>query len=165
MSAIEGFDKALTAKVPIPLSGEVLVLGVQVGIEHIVVALYRAGVLLNADVIISPVVRNETDTQAKRIAQLETHLRVAHEVAILFAVVRDREASQTKGAGFRYRFNDKRLIGRVLDAEIQFTPIASRLFEELKNGLHYATASDSVGSAESSMMGDSNADRITAEVF
>jgi hypothetical protein len=97
--------------------------------KQVLVALYRAGVLLDTDVIISPVVRNETDTQAKRIAQLETHLRVAHEVAVLFAVVRDREASQTKGAGFGYRFNDKRLIGRVLDAHIEFTPIASRLFE------------------------------------
>jgi hypothetical protein len=100
--AVEGFNKALTAYVPVPPSGEVLVLGVQAGIEHIVVALYRAGVLLDADVIISPVVRNETDSQTKRIAQLETHLRVAHEVAVLFAVVRDREASQSKGAGFRY---------------------------------------------------------------
>ncbi len=102
---------------------------------------------------------------AERIAQLEAHLRVAHEVAILFAVVRDREATQTERAGFRYRFNNKRLIGRVLDAQIQFAPIASRLSEELKNGFHYATASDSVDSAISSMMGDCNAERMTAEVF
>jgi hypothetical protein len=121
--------------------------------------------LLDADVIIAPVVRNETETQAERIAQLETHLRVAHEVAVLFAVVRDREASQTNGAGFRYRFNHKRLIGRVLDAEIQFTPIASRFFEELKDGFHYATASDSVDSAVSSLTGGSNAERMTAEAF
>jgi hypothetical protein len=57
------------------------------------------------------------------------------------------------------------LIGRVLDAQIQFTPIASRLFEQLKDGFHYATASDSVDSAASSTMGDSNAERMTAEVF
>jgi hypothetical protein len=77
----------------------------------------------------------------------------------------DREASQTEGAGFRYRFNDKRLIGRVLDAQIQFTPIASLFFEELKDGFHYATASDSVDSAASSLTGGSNAERMTAEAF
>jgi hypothetical protein len=79
--------------------------------------------------------------------------------------VRDRQATQTERAGFRYRFDDKRLIRRVLDAQIQFTPIASRLFEELKDGLHYATASDSIGSAASSLMGGCNAERMTAEAF
>jgi hypothetical protein len=87
--AVEGFNKALTAYVPVPLSGEVLVLGVQAGIEHIVVALYRAGVLLDADVIISPVLCEATDYVKRSLAAWPR--RSIHEdlVFALFNIVPD----------------------------------------------------------------------------
>ena len=43
--------------------------------------------------------------------------------------------------------------------------VASRFFEELKDGIHCATASDSVDFVASSLMGGCSADRMTAEVF
>jgi hypothetical protein len=44
--------------------------------------------------------------------KLETHLRVAREIAILFTVVTDREDREPTRAGFVGRLNDQRHIGR-----------------------------------------------------
>jgi len=74
--------------------------------------------------------------RSSRIAKLETHLRVAHEVAILFAVVTDREGGKPTQAGFIGRLNHERHIRRVLDLEGEAVVPTSGLFEDCEDGLH-----------------------------
>src|ERR1700733_6291017 len=80
-----GFGEALTAKVVIPLFGESLMLRVKVGKPHIVAAYDVPAPLLHAYVVVSVVVGVKFP-----IAELEAHLWVAHEIAILLAVMGDR---------------------------------------------------------------------------
>ena len=69
-------------------------------------------------------------------SKLETHLRVAHEVTVLFAVVTDRDGGKSARAGFVGRLDHQRHKGRVLDAKVQTVVPTSGLFEDAKNGLH-----------------------------
>jgi len=71
-----------------------------------------------------------------RLSKLETHLRVTHEVAILFAIVTDRDSGKPTRAGFIGRLDHQRHIRRVLDLEVQAVVPTSGLFEDLKEGLH-----------------------------
>ena len=98
-------------------------------------------------------------------AKLETHLRVTHRIAVLFAVVTDRDGGKSARAGFVGRLDHQRHKGRVLDLEIKAVVPPSGLFEDLKDGLHYATfASSASGIAACSAVGGCNAARMTAEV-
>jgi hypothetical protein len=45
--------------------------------------------LLHAHVIVAPVIGVEDDSAANGLCQFEAHLRVAHEVAVLLAIVRN----------------------------------------------------------------------------
>ncbi len=109
----------------------------------------------------------------RRQSELKTHLRVAHEVAILFAVVTYRDSGKPTRAGFVGCFDYQRHVGRVLDLEVKAVVPTSGLFEDAKNGLHQATfASSASGIASASVLlllalsstGDYNAARMTAEV-
>ena len=98
-------------------------------------------------------------------SKLETHLRVAHEVAVLFAVVTDRDSGESARAGLVGGLDHQRHIGRVLDLEVQAVVPTSGLFEDAKDGLHYATfASSASGISASAAVGGCNAARMTAEV-
>src|SRR6187402_1552806 len=79
--------KALQSQVAVPRLGEALVLLLQLEQSDVVVVHDGAGYLLQGEVIIAPVVRNQVC--ASRESKLETHLRVTHGVAVLFAVVTD----------------------------------------------------------------------------
>ena len=84
---VVGLFEALTAQVVVPHFGESLVLGVEVGKLHILAAYKVPAPLLYAYEIVSVVVGIEF-----AVSKLETHLGIAHEVAILFAVMRDRDS-------------------------------------------------------------------------
>jgi hypothetical protein len=86
-------------------------------------------------------------------------------IAALFAVVTDRDCGKPTRAGFAGRLDHQRHIRRVLDLEVKAVVPTSGLFEDLKDGLHYATfASSASGIAACSAVGGCNAARMTAEV-
>ena len=60
-----------------------------------------------------------------------TSTGVAHEVAVLFAVVTDRDDGKPTRAGFIGRFDDQRHIGRVLNLEVKGGPESSGQFENV----------------------------------
>ncbi len=93
-----------------------------------------AAPLLYADIVVSVI--EGVQVWPVRESKLETHLRVAHEVAVLFAVVTDRDSGKTARAGLVGRLDDQRHIGRVLDLEVKAVVPTSGLFENAKDGLH-----------------------------
>ena len=107
---------------------------VKAGEANVVVANDGAAPLLHANVIVAVVEGAQIWLVDE--SKLETHLRVAHEVAILFAVVTDRDCGESAWAGFVGRFDDQRHIRRVLDLEVKAVVPTSGLFEDAKNGLH-----------------------------
>ena len=67
--------------------------------------------------------------------KLKTHLRVTHEVAILFAIVSYGNSSQSNRPRLRCGLDDKGHIRRVLDLEVERGPVASGPLKDAKNGL------------------------------
>src|SRR6185437_6403127 len=96
-------------------------------------------------------------------AKLETHLWVAHGIAVLLPIVSNRNCGQTHRAGLIYRLDDKLHVGRIVDFEVQAGVPPSGLLDDLKDGLHHATFASSA-SAIVSAADDSKAARMTAEV-
>jgi hypothetical protein len=82
---VEGFGKALQAKGDVPRHSESLVLFVQLDEVDVSVADDIAAPLLDGHVIIAPIERVQMCASSE--TKLEAHLRVAPEVAVLFAVV------------------------------------------------------------------------------
>jgi hypothetical protein len=78
------------------LLSHVLMLFVKFHKVHVVVTDHVAAPLLHAHVIVAVV--EGVQVCASSSAKLETDLRVAQEVAILFAVVRDRDSGESQGA-------------------------------------------------------------------
>jgi hypothetical protein len=91
--------------------------------------------LLCSQVVVAVVIRVKerlaTDGQTK----LEAHLGVAYEVAVLFAIVHDRESGQTQRTGFRGGLDHESHLRRVLDLEVEVRPEASGPLKDLKDGL------------------------------
>ena len=85
----EGFYKTLCAEIFVPLPRELLVLLVEVGKKNVVLPVSIARNLLDAEVIVSEIECGQPQVAHWRLGQLETHLRVAHQVAVLLAVVRN----------------------------------------------------------------------------
>ena len=88
---LEGFGEALQLKVVVLQLGESLVLLVQADEINVGSAHNGAAPLLNAYIVV-PVIEG-VQVWPFRESKLETHLRIAHEVAILFAVVTDRDCA------------------------------------------------------------------------
>src|SRR5665213_3147335 len=86
---LKGFGEALQSQVVVPHLGESLMLLVQADEVNVVVEDDIAAPLLHAYIVV-PVIES-VQVWSVRESKLETHLRVAHEVAILFAVVTDRD--------------------------------------------------------------------------
>ena len=97
-------------------------------------------------------------------AKLEANLRVAHEVAVLFAVVRDGKRGESHRAGLVHCLDDKLHVRGVVDLEIEAGVPPSGLLENVENGLHYATRASSASGIVSAAADDSSAARMTAEV-
>ena len=93
---LKGFGEALQSQVVVPHLGESLMLLVQADEVNVVVADDGAAPLLHAYIVV-PVIEG-VQVWPVRESKLETHLRVAHEVAILFAVVTDRDCGKTAWA-------------------------------------------------------------------
>src|ERR1700677_1409351 len=98
----------------------------------------KAAPLLDARVIVAPVKGVQVDAPGK--AKLETHLRVAHGIAALFAVMTDRERRKTTRAGLVRCFDDQRHVRRVLDVKVKAVVPTSGFLQNLQNGLHAATS-------------------------
>src|SRR6266851_759796 len=94
---LERSKKALQAQVVVPRPGKADVLLMQGDKMDIVAAHNVAAPLLDDNVVVAPVPR--VKVLASRHAQLEAHLRVAHEVAVLFAVVTNGDGWQPHRAG------------------------------------------------------------------
>jgi hypothetical protein len=101
---------------------------------NVVVADDIATPLLDGDIVVPPVERVQVRPSGKR--NLEAHLRIAHEVAVLQTIVRDGERRQPHGAGFVHGFDNQCQIGRVLDLEVQAVVPTSGLSKDVKDGLH-----------------------------
>src|SRR5271163_931176 len=87
--ALEGDHKALVTQVLVPELGEVPVLLVELGVVAVIAVLNEAAPLLDTGIIVAPVEGSEVCASSE--AKLETHLGVTHGVAVLFAVVSDRD--------------------------------------------------------------------------
>jgi hypothetical protein len=83
----ESVEKALSAEISVPQGSELLVLFVEVGNEDVICSIDIARILFHAHVVVTPVVAHKLKAAQRRLAQLEAHLRVTHEVAVLFAIV------------------------------------------------------------------------------
>ena len=129
---------------------------------HVVVAHDVAAPLLDGNVIVTPVPRIEMS--AARHAEFEAHLGIAHEVAVLFAIVSDGKRGEPHRAGLVHRLDDKLHVGGVVDLEIEAGVPPSGHLEDLKDGLHYATFASSASGIVFSAADDSKAARMTAEV-
>ena len=90
---LEGFGEALKTQVVVPQRGELFVLAVKFAVVGVIGARDKAAPLLFADVIVAPVKRIEVRPTCQ--TKLETHLRVAHGIAVLFAVVTDRDSGES----------------------------------------------------------------------
>jgi len=88
-SVREGFREALQVEISVPRGSEVLMLFVQLRQRDVVTANDSARKLLHAHVIVAPVIGVEDDFATDGLCQFEAHLRVAHEVAVLLAIVRN----------------------------------------------------------------------------
>src|SRR5581483_12194940 len=99
-------------------------------------------------------------------AQLETHLRVAHKVAVHLAVMCDGNGRKPARPQLVNRLDDEFHVWRVIYFEIEIRAPASCPLDEFENGLHHATSrtAASVAVASSSAMARSSAARMTAEV-
>jgi len=113
-------------------------------------------------VIVPPIERVQMCAPGK--TKLETHLRVTHEVAVLFAVVGHGKRGKSHRAGLVHRLDDQLHIGRVIDLEVKAVMPTSGLPEDVEDGLHYATFASSASGIVSSVADDSSAARMTAEV-
>jgi hypothetical protein len=85
----ERLHEALRSEVPVPEAREVLVLAQQPTANQRHAVLIQARVLFDADVIVAEVVRHQADL-AGDLDQFEKHFRVAHGVALLLTVMRNR---------------------------------------------------------------------------
>jgi len=90
---LKGFGKALQSQVVVPHLGESLMLLVQADEVNVVATVNGAAPLLHAYIVV-PVIEGAQVWPVDE-SKFETHLRVAHGVAVLFAVVRDRDRGQT----------------------------------------------------------------------
>jgi hypothetical protein len=112
------------------------VLLVQAGDVDIVGVRDGATPLLYAYMVVSVI--KSVQVRPCRETKLETHLGVAREVAVLFSVVTDRDCGKTAWARLVGGLDDQSHIRRVLDLEVQAVVPTSGLFENAKDGLHYA---------------------------
>ena len=96
---LKGFQESLSAEIAVPDGGESFVLLVQAGMEDVTIPHERARKLLDAEVIVAPVIGHQGRRGEKRFGQLKTHLRVAHQVAVLFAVVATEMPGEPSGPG------------------------------------------------------------------
>jgi len=160
--AIRSPKETLQTKVVVPRPGKADVLLMQGDKMDIVAAHNVAAPLLDGDVVVAPVPR--VKVRASRHAKLEAHLRIAHEVAVLCAVVTNGDGWQSHRAGLVHRLDDQLHVGRVFDLEVQAVVPTSGLFEDCEDGLHYATRASSASGIVSATADDSSAARMTAEV-
>src|SRR6185437_10188040 len=103
---------------------------------------------------------------ASRKAKLETHLRVAHGIAVLFAVMSNGDSWKSARAGLVHCLDDKFHVRRVVDLEVQAGMPPPGLPDKLQNGFHAATSTSSAvafASVSASGVGCKVA-RMTAEV-
>jgi len=157
----KSLDKALQAQVVVPCLGESLVLLVKLHKMHVVAAHDVTAPLLDAQIIVAKIERGQVRDSGH--TKLEAHLRVAHEVAVLFAIVSNGKRGESNRAGLVDRLDDKLHVRDVVDLEIEAGVPPSGHLEDLKDGLHYATRASSASGIVSVADG-SNAARMTAEV-
>src|SRR5258705_13200540 len=81
--------------------------------------------------------------RASRHAKLEAHLRVAHEVAVLFSVVTNGDGWKSHRAGLIQSFDHQRQIGNVLNIEVEAGVPTTGHLEDCEDGVHYATFASS----------------------
>jgi hypothetical protein len=96
-----------------------------------------AAPLLHGGVIVTPVPRVEACASPH--AKLETHLRVTHDVALLFGIMSNRDSWKPTRAGLAHRLNHKLHVRRVVDLEMQAGVPTSGLLDEVQDGFHYVT--------------------------
>jgi len=118
----------------VPRLGKADVLLVQSHQMHVAVVDDVAAPLLDGNIIVAPVPRVQMRFPID--AKFEAHLRVAHEVAVLFAIVRDGEGRKSQRARLVHRLDDKLHVWRVVDLEIQAGVPPAGLLEDCEDGLH-----------------------------
>ena len=145
-----------------PRPGELLVLAFEPSeCEEFFFVVTEAGVLLYPEIVIPPVIGIECEL-APVPAYFKQHLRIAHRVAVLLAIVRNGDGRQTVGAADQDVFNVERHPRRVVDVEMEAGLRFSGLHQNERQGVHQATSA----TASFSWAGTSVriAARITAEV-
>ena len=161
---VEGFRKPLGAQVAVPDFGEADVLAVESAVVGVVGAGDEPAPLLTADVVVAVVEGIEVGNASGE-AQFEAHLRVAHQVAVLFAVMCDGEGGKTTRSGLVHCLDDQWHERCVVNGEGKAgvpTPGAS---EDVEDGLHYATSAIASVISSAAVGLVSMAERMRAEVF
>src|SRR6266851_6617493 len=113
--------------------------------------------LLDGNVVVAPVPR--VKVRASRHAKLEAHLRIAHEVAVLFAVVTNGDGWQSHRAGLIHRLDHQLHVRRIVDLEMEAGVPPTGHLDNCEDGLHYATFASSASGIVSSAADDSSAAR------
>ena len=129
---VKRFDKTLRIEVLVPKRGKALMLAVKLRVNRVPSIADEPRPLLYAHVIVAVVESGQM--RASDHANLEAHLRVAHEVAALFAVVRDGKSGQPHRAGFRGGFDHKGHVRRVFNPQIKVAAKPSGHFENADDG-------------------------------
>src|SRR5690348_14817988 len=93
----EGFDESLRVEVLVPQCREPFVFAVKLRVKGVLTLTNEAAPLLYSGVVVAVVERRKL--WAAHCDKLEAHLRVAHGVAVQFAVVSDRDSRKSAGAG------------------------------------------------------------------
>src|SRR5579859_5797224 len=135
--SLEGFQKALQTQIVVPRPGKADVLFMQGDQMDIMAAHKSAAPLLDGNVVVAPVPRIKVRDSLR--AKLEAHLRVAHEVAVLFAIVTNGDGWQSHRARLIHRLDHQLHVRRIVDLKVEAgVPPAGHL-EDCEDGLHYAT--------------------------
>jgi hypothetical protein len=160
--ACHGFYKALLPQVFVPQRREALVFAVELDMADVAVFVDETGPLLDAYIVVAVVEGVEVRNPGE--AKLEAHLRVAHGIAIQFAVVRNGQSGQTAWARLVHGLDDQGHIRRVFDANVEAVIPASSLSENAEYGIHHAASCSSeaaIPCSSSFGSGGSSAERIT----
>jgi hypothetical protein len=109
----KNFCETLRAQIVVPRFGEAFVFLVVLPVKAVIAFLDEAAPLLNRHVIVTPIERVQVCASGK--AEFEAHLRVTHQVAILFAIVRDGQRGESTRPGLINGLDDKLHVGRIFD--------------------------------------------------
>src|SRR5579875_1881410 len=161
-TVLEGFVIALRPEVVVPDAGKLLMpplkRGQSGGLSRILV---KAGILLDAEIVVAPVVREQFDVLPGA-AKFKQHLRVPHGVAVLQPEGHHRDGNQTMRAGSADVLDVERHPRRVVDVDVE---AGSRIPGLQENECHRAHQATSATAALSVVWVCSViAPRITAEV-